>query len=359
VVPASPEDLVHELRLHEIELEMQNEELLLHKLELELQNEELRGFHQGLDATRHRVDVLVAVGIAELQETVRRLSEEVVAHRQAEHGLHQARAEQERQQARLQAENAYLRQEVERYQGPCVRPSEHLLLARLLPQIEQAAAGDHPVLVVGETGVGKKGVVRAIHQRGARRNRSMVSVECTLLPAELLDCTLFGRDRGPAPDGRAPWLGRLELAEQSDLFLNEVGALPMDVRARLLDALRNRRFHPQDGERVVSLGARILAATSRNLEDLGREGRLQDDLVADLELQVLHVPPLRERREDIPALAEIFVAWYNRKHCRAVERIPEATLDRWMGQDWPCNVRELRFTVERAVVRSSGSRLEP
>ncbi len=143
------------------------------------------------------------------------------------------------------------------------------------------------------------------------------------------------------------------------MLLEEVGALPMGVRARMLDSLRERRFHPLGSDRTVPLNARILATTARDLDEVRREGRFQDDTVADLNLQIVHVPPLRERREDIPALVKIFVAWYNRKYCRTVERIPETVQNQWVRQDWPGNVWDLRYTVERAVVRSTGSTLEP
>ncbi len=356
---AASHEVVRDLRLHEIELEMQNEELLLHKLELELQNEELRGFHQELDATWKQIDTLVAERTRELERKLRQLAAEARARSQSETALRLAYEELERLKNRLQAENAYLLQEAERYRGTDVQPSETLLLDRLKPQIDRAAAGNHPVLVTGEVGVGKKGVIWAIHQRGARRHRPLVTVNCTLPAVELLECQLLGRDQDFGKEVWAPWQGRLQLAEQGDLFMEEAGALPKDLRNQLVDIARKGQFQPQGSARTVPLSARILCTTIRDLDEERRTGRVEEGLIEDLNMQVLQVPPLRERREDIPALARIFVAWFNRMYGKAVEHIPEAVLGGWMQRDWPCNVRELRHTVERAVVRSTGTTLEP
>ena len=356
-VPAAPPGMTRDLRLHEIELEMQNEELLLHKLELELQNEELLGAHHELDASWKQIDTLVGERTAELSRMVQHLSAEVEVRSRTERALRQACEELERVKNRLQTENAYLQQEAERDGGIGLRSAENLLLARLRPQIDQAAAGDHPVLVAGEPGVGKMSILRAIHQRGPRRHRPMFTVDCTMQPVELLECMLFGRDQGPAPEAWSPWLGWLELAGPADLHLEEASALPPALRERILATMRERRFHPQHSARARLLEARLLCTTSRGLEALRRQGTFWDGLVEGL--QVLDVPPLRERLEDLPALAEMFVAWYDRKYGKAVQRVPEAVLDAWRRRDWPFNVRELRQEVERAVLRSPGPTLEP
>ncbi|MGA2079392.1 MAG: sigma 54-interacting transcriptional regulator [Holophaga sp.] len=347
-------DLVQSLALHKIELEMQNEELQLHKLELELQNEELQDFHEELDESWKQIDQLVSERTLELHRAIKRLSSEVRVHNLAEAALRATCAEMQRLHAQLQAENAYLLQASARYANFGVLTGSSPALVRLREEIEAAAARDMPVLVAGEPGAGKGVVALAIHNRSERKHRLLVTVDCTLQPATLLEAQLFGRDAGPALEAHGQWMGRLELADQGTLFLHEGGAMPPELRARMIQVMRKGEYSPLGSSRTLRLGARIIAATARDLAEAERAGRFDPGMFEGLDVQVLRVPPLRERREDIPLLAETFVAWFNRKHGRRVASIPPAVLDDLAARPWPCNVGEFKGVVERAVLASPG-----
>jgi transcriptional regulator with GAF, ATPase, and Fis domain len=349
-----PQELVQELRLQKIELELQQDELLLHKLELELQNEELQGFHQEMDASWKQIDQLVSERTGELRRLVKRLSTEVRLRNQAEAALRGTCAEMGRLRDRLQAENAFLHQEIDRHHTLGTLTGDSRAMAGLRSGIAAAAAEGTPVLLLGEPGTGREEVARAIHNQGARWHRALVAVDCTLLPAELLEGQLFGRDQGPSLGATGQWLGRLELADQGTLFLDEIGALPARVRSKLAQVFAEGQFRPLGGSRALRAGARIIAATALAKESDGAP----QDLFGGQTVRILAVPALRERREDIPALVESFVAWFNRRHCRHILTIPDRVMEALAGRDWPGNVRELRAAVEAAVLRCPGPVLE-
>jgi transcriptional regulator with PAS, ATPase and Fis domain len=243
------------------------------------------------------------------------------------------------------AENAWLRQDLDRSDGygEATGPSGALKL--LLAGITAFAALDTPLLLLGEPGTGKGVVARAIHRRSERRLQPMVTLDCAALPADLLEPELFGEA------GRA---GRWDLAGQGILFLDEIAELPVALQSRLL---RTLRALPAAG-RPGRAAARIIAATNRDLEQACAAGRFRTDLFDHLRRASLTVPPLRERREDIPALVETFVARFNRKLGRSVRGLSERCLAALMAHAWPGNVRELQNVIEQAMIVAPGPLLD-
>ena len=230
-------------------------------------------------------------------------------------------------------------------------------MTRVLEQVELVGATSSTVLISGETGTGKELIARAIHQRSARRQRLFVAVNCAALPATLVESELFGHEKGAFTGATARRIGRFEQADSGTLFLDEVGELPLEAQAKMLRVLQSGEFERVGGERPVKINVRVIAASNRDLEQAVREGRFRGDLYHRLAIFPLHLPPLRERREDIPLIVAYLV---NRKACqlgRNIERIPNLILERLTAYDWPGNIRELENVLERAIILSPGTSL--
>ncbi|HTF24626.1 MAG TPA: sigma 54-interacting transcriptional regulator [Candidatus Limnocylindria bacterium] len=227
-------------------------------------------------------------------------------------------------------------------------------LKRALKQVETVAATDATVLLLGETGTGKDLFARAIHQLSSRRERTFVKLNCAAIPTGLLESELFGYEKGAFTGAISRKIGRLELAHQGTLFLDEVGDLPLEVQPKLLRVLQEKEFERLGGTRTIFTDVRLIAATNRELEKMVADRQLRSDLYYRLKVFPISIPPLRERREDIPLLVRYFVTKYARKMNRRIQTIPSdvmQTLTRW---DWPGNIRELEHFIERAVILSKG-----
>jgi nitrogen regulation protein NR(I) len=233
----------------------------------------------------------------------------------------------------------------------------HPRMQEVYKAIGRVAASDVTVLLRGESGTGKELVARAIHHYSRRAGRPFVAVSGAAIPGTLLETELFGHERGAFTDARERKLGKLELAHGGTLYLDEVGDMPLDLQVKLLRVLQERTFERLGGQEPIRVDLRVLAATNRDLQALMGEGRFRDDLYYRLNVVTLQLPPLRERREDIPLLAEHFLAKYaGDLGERALA--PEA-LDRLVGYDWPGNVRELENVVQRAMVMARGGVVLP
>ena len=256
---------------------------------------------------------------------------------------------------RLAEENACLASEIalqRRNDVSIIGQSE--AIRRVLHQIEMVADSDSTVLLLGETGTGKELVAEAIHSRSRRRERRMVKINCAAVPAGLLESELFGHERGAFTGAVRQSKGRFELAEGSTLLLDEVGDLPLDLQPKLLRILQSRELERLGGHTVIPVDVRLVAATNQNLAEMVREKRFREDLYYRLNVFPIHLPPLRERREDIPLLARHFMEQMSRRMRKNVTSIPAAGM-RWLcGQDWPGNVRELANVIERAIICSTG-----
>jgi len=287
--------------------------------------------------------VLVHTDVTELEETRAAL----------ERSLDEVRELKER----LEAENVVLRQEVRDSHGFGQVVGTSPALGRVLAQVAQVAPTDAPVLLLGETGTGKDLLARAVHDRSPRRARALVTVSCAALPSTLIESELFGYEKGAFTGALQRTLGRFEVADGGTLFLDEIGELPLELQAKLLRVLQTGEFERLGSPRTLKGDVRVVAATNRDLEREVREGRFRADLFYRLAVYPILLPPLRERREDVPLLVWHFVQRRQAKLGRSVKRIPERLMRALTAYDWPGNVRELENVVERALISTAGDTL--
>jgi formate hydrogenlyase transcriptional activator len=231
-------------------------------------------------------------------------------------------------------------------------------LRRVLQLLETVAPTDSTVLLLGETGTGKELIARAIHNRGRRKGRPLVKLNCAAIPSGLLESELFGHERGAFTGAITQKMGRLELADQGTLFLDEVGDIPLELQPKLLRVLQEREFERLGSTRTMKVDVRLVAATHRDLETMMAKNQFRSDLYYRLNVFPICIPPLRERPADIPLLMRYFTDKYARRTGKQIDSIPAGVLRKLMGWHWPGNVRELENTVERAVILSTGNTLE-
>lgn len=231
-------------------------------------------------------------------------------------------------------------------------------LKRVCSCIDQVVHTDTTVLILGETGTGKELVARAIHARSARSDRPLVKVNCSTLPSELIESELFGHEKGAFTGSTARQLGRFELADGGTIFLDEVGDLPFRLQPRLLRVLQEGEFERLGSGKTIKVDVRVVAATNRNLAEAMQRGRFRHDLYYRLNVYPITLPPLRERREDIPLLAETFLQEASQRLERLFDPISEEVLASLMRHEWPGNIRELKNVIDRAAVVSPESWLE-
>jgi len=223
-------------------------------------------------------------------------------------------------------------------------------MLRITQLISQVAAVDSTILILGETGTGKELVAKAIHDNSTRRNKSMVKVNCAALPANLIESELFGHEKGSFTDAIDRKIGKFEMANNSTLFLDEIGELPLDLQVKLLSVLQEKEIERIGGKEVIPVDVRIIAATNRCLQKEMLAGRFRKDLFYRLNVLPLTLPPLRERKEDIPALAAHFIHKYARKTGSKVMDISSSVLQDLMAYHWPGNIRELEHLIERNIL---------
>jgi len=230
-------------------------------------------------------------------------------------------------------------------------------LKRVLKQVETVAATDSTVLILGETGTGKDLIARAIHHLSPRQDRTFVKLNCAAIPTGLLESELFGHEKGAFTGAISQKIGRLELAHQGTLFLDEVGDLPPELQPKLLRALQEKEFERLGGTRTIPVDARLIGATNRNLEKMVADREFRSDLYYRLRVFPITIPPLRERREDIPLLVRYFVARHARQMNKRIETIPADVMKALTKWSWPGNVRELENFIERSVILTKGPTL--
>src|SRR5579862_6341990 len=227
-------------------------------------------------------------------------------------------------------------------------------LRKILQMVERVAGGDSTVLLLGETGSGKELVARAIHNRSKRRDRGFVKLNCAAIPGGLLESELFGHERGAFTGAISQKIGRLELAHQGSLFLDEIGDIPLDLQPKLLRALQEKEFERLGSNRTIPIDVRLIAATNRDLAQMMEDRQFRSDLYYRLRVFPVTVPPLRERAGDV----EILVRYFTQKHAqrmgKRIEVIPPQTIEALSRWSWPGNVRELENFIERGVILSQG-----
>ena len=232
-------------------------------------------------------------------------------------------------------------------------------LESVLEQVEQVAPTDSTVLIQGETGTGKELISRAIHNLSMRCGRPFIKLNCAAIPFDLLESELFGHEKGAFTGAIAQKIGRFESANKGTLFLDEVGDIPLALQPKLLRVLQEQEFERLGGTRTHQVDVRLVAATHRNLADMVKRNEFRSDLYYRLNVFPIPLPPLRERREDIPALVEHYVEIYARRMGRQIEHIPPETMSALTSYQWPGNIRELQNFIERSVILTSGNALHP
>jgi formate hydrogenlyase transcriptional activator len=231
-------------------------------------------------------------------------------------------------------------------------------LESVLEQVERVAPTDSTVLVQGETGTGKELIARAIHNLSSRFGRPFIKLNCAAIPFDLLESELFGHEKGAFTGAIAQKIGRFELADKGTLFLDEVGDIPLPLQPKLLRVLQEQEFERLGSGRTHQVDVRLVAATHRNLVEMVKRNEFRSDLYYRLNVFPVPLPPLRARREDIPALVEHFVEIYARRMGKQIDRISPETMSELTSYPWPGNIRELQNFIERSVILSSGNVLD-
>src|SRR5437870_10159100 len=259
---------------------------------------------------------------------------------------------------RLVRENVYLQEEIRRE-----HPFEELVgssptLGAALHKVDQVAPGNTSVLILGETGTGKELIARAIDNRSARRDRPLVKVNCSAISAGLVESELFGHVKGAFTGALERRVGRFELADGGTIFLDEIGELPLETQVKLLRVLQEQEFEPVGSSRTLRVDVRVIAATNRDLQEAVRTGRFRPDLFYRLNVFPIAIPPMRERRADIPQLVMFFLSRFSRSLGKQISAVAPETMQHLCAYEWPGNVRELQNVIERAVVLCEGPVLE-
>ena len=257
----------------------------------------------------------------------------------------------------LRGINLYLQEEVR-----AIRDGEELVgtsaaLNQAMELVAQVAETDATVLINGETGTGKELIARAIHNLSNRKDKTLVKLNCATIPENLAESELFGHEKGAFTGAIARKLGRFELANGGTLFLDEIGELPLEMQAKLLRVLQEGEYERVGGTQTLKCDVRVIAATHRDLAQLSKQGKFRSDLYYRLNVFPIHLPPLRERKEDIPQLVKHFVTKYSTKFGKNIVEIPERMMVNLQSYLWPGNIRELQHIIERAVILSRGSQL--
>ncbi|OAI48946.1 hypothetical protein AYO44_06570 [Planctomycetaceae bacterium SCGC AG-212-F19] len=259
---------------------------------------------------------------------------------------------------KLAKENAYLEEETRTEHNFGEVVGESATLRRVLKEVETVAPTGSTVLVRGETGTGKELIARALHDLSPRKGRTFVKLNCAAIPTGLLESELFGHEKGAFTGAISHKAGRFELAHQGTLFLDEVGDIPPELQPKLLRVLQEQEFERLGGTKTIKVDVRLVAATHRDLTKMVAEGRFREDLFYRLNVFPLVLPPLRDRRDDIPRLVRHFTQQFARRMGRRIETIPSEVMDALVRYPWPGNVRELQNVIERAVILSPGPSLQ-
>jgi formate hydrogenlyase transcriptional activator len=258
----------------------------------------------------------------------------------------------------LQAENLILRENIDRSTGFEELVGASAGLKQVLAAIEKVAATDSTVLILGETGTGKELVAEAIHRKSRRGDNPMVKVNCAAVPESLIASELFGHERGAFTGAMQRRIGRFEMANHSSLFLDEVGELPHEMQVTLLRVLQEHEFERVGGNQPIRTDIRLIAATNRDLPRAIADNRFRSDLYYRLNVFPIHVPSLRERRDDIPILVEYFISRCSERMGKKIDQIDRPTMNLLTDYNWPGNIRELQNVIERAVILCSAEQID-
>jgi DNA-binding NtrC family response regulator len=327
-------------------------------LEKKAWRDQERAYLHKIETTNRQLEQEIQVrerAESELQEENEKL-EQRVAERTSE--LKNALEEVEQLKNRLQAENIYLQQEIKLAHNFEEIVSQNRHFKKIFETVEQVAPTDATVLILGETGTGKELLARDIHSISSRKDHPLVKVNCAALPANLIESELFGHEKGAFTGAHSRRIGRFELANQGTAFLDEIAELPLELQSKLLRVLQEGEFERLGSAETIKVDVRVIAATNRDLDEAMARGNFREDLFYRLNVVPIKIPPLRERKDDIPLLVEFFVKKFSARIGKEIESIPLNVMAELKTYHWPGNVRELENIVERAVITSRGKQLE-
>jgi DNA-binding NtrC family response regulator len=321
-------------------------------------NQELGQRAEQLELTNQGLEQRVFERTLGLSRSNEQLLLEIAERKKAEDSLQAAYIEINQLKLRLEAENVYLQNEIAQSHNFGEIIGQSPLLTNVFLLVDQVASMNATVLLLGETGTGKGVIARAIHSRSDRKNRPLITVNCSTLPATLIESELFGREKGAFTGSDARQIGRFELADGGTIFLDEIGELPLELQCKLLRVIQDGEFERLGSPRTIKSDVRILAASNRNLIEEVKSGKFREDLYYRLNVFPITMPTLRQRKEDIPLLVKHFIAKYNKKIGRKIDTVASDTMAVLQEYHWPGNVRELESVIERAVITSQGSTLK-
>ena len=295
---------------------------------------------------------------AKLQHLFEEAQSEISMRKKAEQDLQKALSEVKRLKNQLQAENVYLREEIK-----CDHNFDEIVhkgsaVNELLKKVKTVAPTDSTVLITGETGTGKELIARAIHNNSTRAARPLVKVNCAALPVHLIESELFGHEKGAFTGAVTRQIGRFELANGGTIFLDEIGELPINLQVKLLCVLQESQFERLGDSQTIKVDVRIIAATNRDLDAAITSGDFRQDLYFRLNVFPIHLPPLRDRKEDIPILVDHFISKIGKKLNKDFLKISDRNIAELTAYSWPGNIRELENIIERGMLLSSGPSLE-
>ncbi|MEO0903047.1 MAG: sigma 54-interacting transcriptional regulator, partial [Bacteroidota bacterium] len=259
----------------------------------------------------------------------------------------------------LEIENEYLKEEIKQeinFENIICQSEEYKVV---LEKVNQVAPTDTSVLITGESGTGKELLARAVHDNSQRKEKPLIKVNAATLPSELIESELFGHKKGAFTGATEDKVGKFSLADGGTIFLDEIGELPLDLQPKLLRVLQEGEFDRLGGTKTIKVNVRIVAATNRDLEKMVKEGKFREDLFYRLNVFPIHNMPLRERKDDIPLLAQYFLEKYSAKAGKAFKRLSKKTIASLMNYNFPGNIRELENLIERAVIIEKGTTLNP
>jgi DNA-binding NtrC family response regulator/ligand-binding sensor domain-containing protein len=295
--------------------------------------------------------------VRRLEEKRKILTERLEEKTKHSNELQSALSEVELLKNRLQAENVYLQDEIKLQHNfeNIITQSEEL--KKVLHKVEQVASTDATVLILGESGTGKELLARAVHNISDRTDRPLVKVNCSALPANLIESELFGHEKGAFTGATSRKIGRFELADGGTIFLDEIGDLPLDLQPKILRALQENEIERIGNSKTIKVDVRVIAATNRDLTNEIRQGNFREDLYYRLNVFPITIPPLRKRKEDIPILVNYFINKFGKKIGKQIESVSQNIIEAFQDYRWPGNVRELENIIERAVITSPDTKL--
>ena len=286
------------------------------------------------------------------------IGKDITDQQKAEMSRDNAIAELKAFKVKLEQENISLKQMIQADHGFTEIIGESDGLLYVLTKIQQVAKTDATVLIVGETGTGKELVALAIHQESDRCDKAFIRLNCAAIPAELVESELFGHEQGAFTNAVTQRRGKFELADGGTIFLDEVSEMPIETQAKLLNVLQEKEFERVGGSETIQTDVRVISATNRDLEEEISKGRFRADLFYRLNVYPISIPPLRDRKNDIPLLLKHFISIFNKEFGRNIEDIPASMIEILSEYDWPGNIRELRNVIERAVITSNSSSIQ-